>query len=66
MFELCACTGVVVDLDTGTVTDTNVVFIPEDVWAEVNEDFCNGEMTDGDVIDFAVNHGIYPQVYAFS
>ena len=58
MSEVSARRGVIVDLDTGTVTDTNVVFIPEDVWQEVDDDFCSGGMTDSEVIDFASENGI--------
>ena len=62
MIEVSKLFGVIVDLDTGTVTDTNVVFIPEAIWQEVNEDFCAGQMTDQDVIDFACMEGIRPFV----
>ena len=58
MIEVAGMRGVIVDLDTGTVTDTNVVFIPEDVWQEVDEDFCSGGMTDSEVIDFAFENGV--------
>lgn len=60
MIVACDVMGVIVDLDSGTVTDTNVVFIPEAIWEEVNEAFCNGEMTDQDVIDFAAVNGVRP------
>lgn len=63
MIEVSELSGVIVDLDTGTVTDTNVVFIPEAVWQEVNDDFCAGQMTDQDVIDFACENGIRPLVH---
>ena len=62
MIEVSQIFGVIVDLDSGTVTDTNVVFIPEAIWQEVNEDFCAGQMTDQDVIDFAAARGIRPLV----
>ena len=62
MIEIQDVVGVLVDLDTGTVTDTNVVFIPEAIWQEVDEDFCAGQMTDQDVIDFADGHGVRPFV----
>ena len=60
MIRACDLLGVIVDLDSGTVTDTNVVFIPEDIWEEVNEAFCAGQMTDQDVIDFAEENGVRP------
>lgn len=60
MIRACNLLGVIVDLDSGTVTDTNVVFIPEDIWEEVNEAFCAGQMTDQDVIDFAAENGVRP------
>lgn len=60
MIEACHLCGVIVDLDSGTVTDTNVVFIPEDIWEKVNEAFCAGQMTDQDVIDFAAENGVRP------
>ena len=62
MIEIQDMVGVIVDLDTGTVTDTNAVFIPEAVWQEVDGDFCAGQMTDQDVIDFAVQNGVRPFV----
>ena len=60
MIRACNLLGVIVNLDSGTVTDTNVVFIPEDIWEEVNEAFCAGQMTDQDVIDFAEENGVRP------
>lgn len=62
MIEACDVMGVIVDLDTGTVTNTNVVFIPEAVWQEIDDDFCAGQMTDQDVIDFAAGNGVRPFV----
>ena len=64
MIEIYNAAGVIVDLDTGTVTDTNVVFIPESIWARVDESFCNGEMTDRDVIYFAAANGVRPFIQA--
>ena len=64
MIEVSKLFGVIVDLDSGTVTDTNVVFIPEAIWEKVNEDFCAGEMADQDVIDFATENGVRPFIKA--
>lgn len=58
MSEVSARRGVIVDLDTGTVTGTNVVFVSDSVWDEVEEDFCSGGLTDNEVIDFASENGV--------
>ena len=62
MIEVRDVVGVIVDLDTGTITDTNVVFIPEAIWQEIDEDYCAGQMTDQDLIDFAAVNGLRPFV----
>jgi len=62
MIEVSKLFVVIVDLDSGTVVDTNVVFIPEDVWQQVGDDFAEGQMSDQDVIDFASSNGIRPLV----